>query len=70
MQTTSWLVLNLSTFGARTNHGQTRTHKTHHGLDLREAITLLLIVFSMPGHGPTPKCHFVPGLPSWSLEIP
>jgi hypothetical protein len=24
----------LNTFGARTSHGQTRTHETHHGLDL------------------------------------
>jgi hypothetical protein len=27
-QTTSWLMHNLSTFGARKSHGQTRTHKT------------------------------------------
>jgi len=24
----------------------------------------------MHGHGPTPKCHFVPALPSGSPEIP
>jgi len=27
-QTTSWLVRNLNTFGARTSHGQTRIHNT------------------------------------------
>ncbi len=32
-------------FGAWTSHGQTRTHKTHHGLDLGEATTFSLIVF-------------------------
>jgi hypothetical protein len=26
-------------FGALMNHGHTQTHKTHHGLDLREATT-------------------------------
>jgi hypothetical protein len=40
----------LSTFGAKTNHGQTQTHKTHHGLDLGEATTFPLIVYSMVGH--------------------
>jgi hypothetical protein len=46
-----------STFGAwmsrgqtRTSHGQTQIHKTHHDLDLGEATTFLLIVFSMLGH--------------------
>jgi hypothetical protein len=29
----------LSTFGVRTSHGQTRTHKTHHSLDLGQATT-------------------------------
>jgi hypothetical protein len=49
-QTTSWLLHNLSTFGARTNHEQIQIHKTHHGLDLREATTFPLIVYSMPLH--------------------
>jgi hypothetical protein len=56
------------TFSARTNHGQTRVHKTHHGPDLGEAITFLLIVFFT--NGPTPKCHFVSRLPSESSKIP
>jgi hypothetical protein len=47
-QTTSWLVHSWSTFGARTIHGQTRTHKTHHGLDLGEATTFPLIVYYVP----------------------
>jgi hypothetical protein len=69
-QTTSWLVHSLGIFGARTNHGQTWTHKTHHGPDLGEATTFPIIVFSMPLHGATSKWHFVPGLPSGSPEIP
>jgi hypothetical protein len=36
-QTTSWLVHSWSTFGARMNHKQTQTHKTHHGPDLEES---------------------------------
>jgi hypothetical protein len=41
---------NWSTFGAWTNRGQTQTHKTHHGLDLREATTFPFIIFYVPGH--------------------
>jgi hypothetical protein len=59
-----------STFGARTNHGQTQIHKIHHNPNLREAITFPLIVLSMLAMGLAPKCHFVLGLPSWSFEIP
>jgi len=40
-------VHSLSTFGARTSHGQIWTHKTHHGPDLEEATTFPLIVYSM-----------------------
>jgi hypothetical protein len=69
-QTTSWLMHNWSTFGARMNHEQTQIHKIHHMLDLEETITFPLKVFPMLGHGSTPNCHFVLGLPSWNLEIP
>jgi hypothetical protein len=41
-QTRSWLVHSWSTFGARISHGQIRTHKTHHNLDLGEATTFPL----------------------------
>jgi len=34
----------------RTSHGQTQIHKTHHDLDLGEATTFPLIIFSMFGH--------------------
>jgi len=44
-QTTSWLMHSWSIFSARMNHRDTQTHKTHHGLDLGEAITFPLIVF-------------------------
>jgi hypothetical protein len=55
-----------STFGARTNHEQTWTHRIHHGPDLKEATTFFFIIFFVRGHGayiqmsfcfetPTPK---------------
>ncbi len=49
---------------------KTRIHKTHHGPDLGEATTFPLIVFSMPNHGTSTKCHFVSGLPNENPEIP
>ncbi len=63
---TSWLMHSLNTFGARTSHGQTWTHKTHHGLDLREATIFPFIVYSPP----TSKWHFFLRLPSGNPEIP
>jgi hypothetical protein len=33
------------------NHGQTWTHKTHHGSNLGEATTFPLLVFSVISHG-------------------
>jgi len=41
-----------NTFDAWTNHEQTRTHKTHHSLDLGEATTFPLIVYSIHGQHP------------------
>ncbi len=64
-QTTSWLVHGLSTFGARTNHGQTQTHKTHHGLDLGEATTFPLIVYFVPFHEAHIQMAFCPKTPKW-----
>jgi hypothetical protein len=49
-QTTSWLMHSLSIFGVRTSHRKTRTHKTHHGLDLGEVTTFPLIVYFLPLH--------------------
>ncbi len=43
----SWLEVILHAFGVGTSHGLTRTHMTHHGLDLGEATTFPLIVFSV-----------------------
>jgi hypothetical protein len=45
------------------NHGQTRTHKIHHGLDLGEATTFPLIVFSRPNHEANTQMSFCPGTP-------
>jgi hypothetical protein len=67
---TSWLVRSYNIFGARTSHRQIRIHNIHHGLDLGEATTFPLIVFFVPDHGPTLKCHFISGLQIWSPEIP
>jgi hypothetical protein len=49
-QATSWLMCSWSTFVAQMNHGHTQIHKTHHDLNLGEAITFPLIVFSMINH--------------------
>jgi hypothetical protein len=57
-QTTSWLMHNLSVFGVRTNHRQTRTHKTHHGPDLKEATTFPLILYFVLGHGTITQMAF------------
>jgi hypothetical protein len=64
-QTTSWLVHNLSTFGVRMNHGQTRTYKIHHGLDLGEATTFPLIVYFVPLHEAHIQMAFYPKIPKW-----
>jgi hypothetical protein len=56
-------------FGVMTSHGQTQTHKTHHGLDLGESITFPLIVYSMVGHRTSIQMAFVSGLPSGSPKI-
>ncbi len=42
---------NYNTFGAKTSHKETRTHKIHHSPDLEEATTFPLIVYFVPGHG-------------------
>jgi hypothetical protein len=42
---------NWNIFGARTSHGQTQTHNTHHGSDLGEATTFPFIVLFVPSHG-------------------
>jgi hypothetical protein len=39
-----------NTFSARTSHGQTRTHKTHHNPDLGEATTFPFIIYYAPLH--------------------
>jgi hypothetical protein len=59
-----------NTFGAWTNHGQIRTHKTHHDPNLREATTFPLQYSLWLATWPAPKYHFVPGLPSGSSKIP
>jgi hypothetical protein len=67
---TSWLVHNLSTFGAKTSHRQTWTHKIHHGPDLGEATTFPFIVYYVAGHTASIQMAFFTGFPSGSPEIP
>jgi hypothetical protein len=58
--TTSWLMCGWSTFDARMNYGHT-CHKIHHDLDLGEAITFDIIVFSMHRHRVYTQISFCPG---------
>ncbi len=62
-QTASWLLHNLNTFGAKMNHGQIRTHKIHHGLDLGEATTFPLIVYFVSSHKTNAQMAFCPWTP-------
>ncbi len=56
---------NLNTFGVRTSHEQPQTHKIQHGLDLGEATTFPLIVYSTPLHEAHVQMAFCPGTPKW-----
>jgi hypothetical protein len=67
-QTTSWLLHSLSDFGAKTNHGQTQTHKTHHSPDLGEAAIFPLIVCFVLGHRTSTQMLFYPGTPKWEFR--
>ncbi len=66
-QTTSWLMHSLSTFSARTSHKQIRTHTTHHGPNLGEAITFPLIVYYVFLHDAHIQMAFCPETPKWEL---
>ncbi len=50
-------------FGARTSHGLTQTHKTHHGLGSGDATTILPIVYSAFAHGSGIRMSHFPGTP-------
>jgi hypothetical protein len=52
-------------FGSRMSHGQTWTHKTHHGPDLGEATTFSLIIYFVPIHEAHIQMTFCPGTPKW-----
>jgi hypothetical protein len=52
------------------SHGQTRTHKTHHSLDLGEATTFHLIVYSVPGHETDTQMSFYLETPKWESRNP
>jgi len=58
----------LNIFGVRTSHGQTQTHKIHHGPNLGEATTFPFIIYFVPLH--KAHNHFVSGLPNRIPEIP
>ncbi len=57
-----------STFGAWTNHEQTWTHKIHHDSVLGEAITFLLIIFFVLGHGVSTQMSFCPKTPNLGIS--
>jgi len=57
-----------STFGAWTNHGHTRTHKTHHGLDLGEVNTFPVIILSMISHKGYIQMAFCPRTPNLGIS--
>jgi hypothetical protein len=59
---------NLSIFGARESHKQIRTHKTHHGPDLKEATTFPLIVYFVPLHKAHIEMAFCPKIPKWESQ--
>jgi len=67
-QTTSWLVRSWNTFGTRMNHEQPRTHKTHHGLNLREATTFPFIIFFVPNHRACIQMSFCLGIPNLGVS--
>jgi hypothetical protein len=54
-----------NTFGARTSHVQTDTHKSHHGPDLGEATTFPLIAYFVPDHGTNTQMSFCDETPKW-----
>jgi len=58
----------MCTFGALTSHEHTRTHKTPHGLDSREATTFHLTIFSMTSHKGYTQMSFFPRLQSWDSQ--
>jgi hypothetical protein len=62
-QIASRLVHRWNTFGARTSHGQTKSHKIQHGPNLREAITFTFIIYYVPCHGTNTQMSFCLGTP-------
>jgi len=55
-------------FGAQINYEQTQTHKTHHGLNLGEATTFPLIVYSVRGHGTSTQMSFCLETLKWESQ--
>jgi hypothetical protein len=60
-------MLSWNTFNAQMNHGQTKTHKTHHGPDLGGATTFSLIVYSVPNHRTNTQMSFCPETPKFGV---
>jgi hypothetical protein len=61
-------VHSLNIFGVKTNHGQTRIHKTHHGPDMGETTTFPLILYYVPLHKAHIQMAFCPGTPKWDYR--
>jgi hypothetical protein len=67
-QTRSWLMHSLTTFVAKTSHGQTRIHKIHHAPDLGEATTFPLIIYFVPLHEAHIQMTFCPETLKWESQ--
>jgi hypothetical protein len=67
-QQISWLAQSWNTFGARMNHMQPWTHKTHHSLDSGEATTFPHIVYSAPPRGSGIRMTFCFETPKWESQ--
>ncbi len=57
-----------NTFGARTNHEHTWIHKTHHDLNLGEAITFPFIVLFVISHMDYIQMSFCPRIPKLRMS--
>jgi hypothetical protein len=57
----------LNIFGAKTNHGQTLTHKTQHGPNLGESTTFPFIVYYVLLHEAHIQMAFY-GTPKWESQ--
>jgi hypothetical protein len=68
--TISWLMHSWNIFGAQTSHEHTWTHKTHHGLDLKEATTFPLYYSLWLAMGANIQMSFCPNVEILKIGTP